>query len=134
MAKLSQLDDRIEIRQNFAPVPNIFAKPEEIQQVFFNVIRNGIQAMTGKEGVLEITTTPKTAGLHPYQIRERGSSRSTFGKIFDPFFTTKAGRRPRPGMYIVQKIINKYGGDIRLESRLGKGTTVIIRFPGLKPA
>ncbi|MDO8262895.1 MAG: PAS domain S-box protein [Gallionella sp.] len=135
MVKLSQLDDRIEIRQNFAPVPRILAKPEEIQQVFFNVIRNGIQAMAGKMGILEITTSLEDSQVCIHiQDTGTGIRAEHLGKIFDPFFTTKGPDEGQGlGMYIVQKIINKYSGTITLESQLGKGTTVTIRFPGVKP-
>lgn len=135
MAKISLLDDRVEIRQNFAPVPKISAKPEDIQQVFFNVIRNGIQAMAGKKGILEITTTLEDSQVC-IRIRDTGTGirAEHLGKIFVPFFTTKGPDEGEGlGMYIVQKIVNKYNGTITLESEVGKGTTVTIRFPGVKP-
>lgn len=135
MVKLSLLDDRIEIRQNFAPVPRIAAKPEEIQQVFFNVIRNGIQAMKGKKGILEVATTLED-GQVCIRIHDAGTGIRTehLGKIFDPFFTTKGPDEGEGlGMYIVRKIVNKYNGTITLASEVGKGTTVTIRLPGVKP-
>ncbi|MBI4936738.1 MAG: PAS domain S-box protein [Nitrosomonadales bacterium] len=131
MAKHSMLDDRIEIRQNFAPVPAIAAKPEEIQQVFFNIIRNGIQAMAGR-GVLEIATV-REGSQACIRIKDTGTGirAEHLGKIFDPFFTTKGPDEGEGlGMYIVQKIVNKYNGTIALESQENKGTTVTIRFPG----
>jgi signal transduction histidine kinase len=131
MAKLTQLDERIDIRQNFAQVPKIVAKPEEIQQVFFNVIRNGIQSMAGKKGILEITTTREDNHVC-IRIRDTGTGISPehLGKIFDPFFTTKGPEEGSGlGMYIVKKIVNKYDGTITLESEVGEGTTVMIRFP-----
>ncbi|MDH4234536.1 MAG: ATP-binding protein [Gallionella sp.] len=135
MAKLTLLDDRIEIRQNFAPVPKISAKPEEIQQVFFNVIRNGIQAMAGKKGILELTTTLEDNQVC-IRIQDTGTGirAEHLGKIFDPFFTTKGPDEGEGlGMFIVQKIVTKYNGLITLESQVDKGTTVTIRFPGAEP-
>ncbi len=133
MAKLSLLDDRIEIRQNFAPVPKIVAKPEDIQQVFFNVIRNGVQAMAGK-GILELTTTHEDSQVC-IRIKDTGTGirAEHLGRIFVPFFTTKGPDEGEGlGMYIVQKIVNKYNGSVTLESQVGEGTTVTIRFPGVK--
>jgi len=133
MAKHSLLDDRIAIRQNFAPVPKISAKPEEIQQVFFNVIRNGIQAMAGR-GVLEITTSSE-GNQACIRIKDTGTGIPSehLGKIFDPFFTTKGPDEGEGlGMYIVQKIVNKYNGTVSLKSFENKGTTVTIRFPGIE--
>ena len=135
MAKLSLLGDQIEIRQNFLPVPKISARPEEIQQVFINVIRNGIQAMAGKKGILEITTALED-GQVCIRIHDTGVGIKPehLGKIFDPFFTTKGpGEGEGLGMYIVQKIINKYNGTITLKSQEGQGTTVTFRFPGVEP-
>lgn len=135
MAKLSLLDDRIEFRQSFEPVPKIAAKPEEIQQVFFNVIRNGIQAMKGKKGILEVTTTLEDS-LVCIRIHDMGTGirAEHLGKIFDPFFTTKGPDEGEGlGMYIVRKIVNKYNGTVTLASEVGKGTTVTIRLPGVKP-
>ena len=133
MARLSLLDDRIEVRQNFAPIPKIFAKHEEIQQVFFNVIRNGIQAMVERKGILEVTTNLEGNQVC-IRIKDTGTGirAEHLGKIFDPFFTTKGPDEGEGlGMYIVQKIVNKYNGDIALESQVDKGTTVTIRFPGV---
>ncbi len=130
MAKLSRLDDRIEIRLDLAPVPRISAKAEEIQQVFFNIIRNGIQAMAG-EGVLDLATCLKE-GQVCICIRDTGHGIKAehIGKIFDPFFTTKGPDEGEGlGMYIVQKIVNQYDGTISVESEEGKGTTFTIQFP-----
>lgn len=135
MAKFSLLDDRIEIHQNLAPVPEISAKPEEIQQVFFNVIRNGIQSMAGKQGILEIATSFE-GGQVCIRIQDAGIGirEEHLGKIFDPFFTTKGPDEGEGlGMFIVRKIVNKYNGSITLESQIDKGTTVTIRFPGAEP-
>ncbi|TAN83861.1 MAG: HAMP domain-containing protein [Gallionella sp.] len=135
MAKLSLLDDRIDIRQNFVPVPKIFAKHEEIQQVFFNVIRNGIQAMAGNKGILEVTTTLEDNQVC-IRIKDTGTGilAEHLGKIFDPFFTTKGPDEGEGlGMFIVRKIVTKYNGSITLESQVDKGTTVTIRFPGVEP-
>ena len=130
MVKLTLLDDRIEVRQNFAQIPTISAHPEEIQQVFFNIIRNAVQAMSGK-GVLELTTSHDN-----YQVcirikdNGKGIKPEHLGKIFDPFFTTKGPDEGEGmGMYVVQTIINKYGGTIRLESQEGIGTEFTICLP-----
>lgn len=130
MAKLSRLDDRIEIRLDLAPVPRISAKGEEIQQVFFNIIRNAIQAMAG-EGVLDLATCLKE-GQVCICIRDTGHGikEEHIGKIFDPFFTTRDPDEGEGlGMYIVQKIVNRYDGTISVESEEGKGTAFTIQFP-----
>lgn len=130
VARRSLESDDIEIRQDTVPIPEILAKPEEIQQVFFNIIRNGIQAMDGK-GVLEISSRREDNRVR-IQVRDRGSGMpvENLGKIFDPFFTTKGPDEGEGlGLYIVQQIVKKYDGNIRVESQEGVGTTFTILFP-----
>ncbi len=130
VAKRSLQSDAIEVRQNTMPVPGILAKPEEIQQVLFNIIRNGIQAMNGK-GILEISSCRQDNRVR-IQIRDQGSGmpKENLGKIFDPFYTTRGPDEGEGlGLYIVQQIVNKYDGTISVESQKGVGTTFTIQFP-----
>jgi signal transduction histidine kinase len=131
MVRRSLLDDRIEINSNLAPVPAISGKPEEILQIFFNVIRNGVQAIEGS-GRVDVSS-----GQHDGRVRVRvddtgvGIPSEHLGRIFDPFFTTKdPDQGEGMGLYIVQQIVKKYEGTITLESETGTGTTCTIRFPG----
>ena len=130
MAKRSLLCDKLEIKESLRPVPKIYARPEEIQQAFFNIIRNGIQAMKGTG----------TLGLESYQkgdqvgvrIRDTGPgiSRENIGMIFDPFFTTKGPDEGTGlGLYIVHQIVTKYGGTVTVESWPGHRTVFTIQFP-----
>ena len=130
MVKLALLDDLVEIRQNFAPVAEIYAQPEEIGQVFFNIIRNGVQAMAGA-GIIELATSLEKENIC-IRIKDNGKGIKAehLGKIFDPFFTTKGPDEGEGmGMYVVQNIIQKYNGTINLESQEGEGTEFTIRFP-----
>ncbi len=130
MAQRSLLSDRVKIKKDLGAVSRISAKPEEIQQAFFNVIRNGIQAMNGK-GVLEITSAQEGDQVW-IRIRDTGVGIPTehIGKVYDPFFTTKGPDEGEGlGLYIVQQIVKKYDGTIALESEKDRGTTVTIRFP-----
>jgi len=130
MAGHSLLSDRIEIKKNLGPVAGTLAKPEEIRQVFFNVIRNGIQAIEGK-GVVEIESWQKR-GRISVQIRDTGSGipKDHRGKVFDPFFTTKGPDQGQGlGLYIVKQIVEKYEGTISLESQEGVGTVCCLQLP-----
>jgi len=129
-AKQSLQSGDIEIRQKSRPVDAILAKPEEIQQVLFNVIRNGIQACTGK-GVVAIDTFSKDNRVS-VRIRDSGTGipAGNEKKIFDPFFTTKGPDDGEGlGLYIVRQIVTRHGGTIDLVSDGGSGTTFIIEFP-----
>jgi C4-dicarboxylate-specific signal transduction histidine kinase len=130
MARLSLLADTIEIDQRLDPVPMILAKSEDIQQAFFNVIRNGFQAM-GREGKLEIESV--CAGNRvSVRISDTGAgiAPGILARVFDPFFTTKGPDEGEGiGLFVVQQIIKKYDGTIEFESDLGEGTVCIITFP-----
>jgi signal transduction histidine kinase len=130
MAKRSLLSDGVEVREDLTPVPGVSAKPEELQQAFFNVIRNGMQAMKGK-GVLEITSRQEGDQVS-IRIRDTGVGipAENLGKIADPFFTTKGPDEGEGlGLYIVRQIVEKHGGTIVFESEKGKGTLCTIQFP-----
>ena len=130
LIKRSLQNDKVEIRENLLPVQMILAKPEEIQQVFFNIIHNGVQAI-GAQGSIEISTCDEDDKVC-VKISDQGTGirKELLGKIFDPFFTTKGpDEGDGLGLYIVEQITKKYHGDISVESHAGVGTTFTICFP-----
>lgn len=130
MVKRSLLSDHVEIKENLMPVSEILAKPEEIQQALYNVVRNAIQAMKGR-GTLEISSQQE-GGSVLMKICDTGMGMSAehMRKIYDPFFTTKGPDEGEGlGLYIVRQIVEKYAGTIAFESKKGKGTVCTIQFP-----
>ena len=119
----------VEIIRNYQSVPEILCYPDELVQVWTNLIHNAIQAMDGK-GTIEIGVhqqggdivveiTDSGAGI-PVEIQE---------KILQPFFTTKsAGEGSGLGLDIVNKIIEKHQGQISFESQPGR-TTFRVKLP-----
>jgi signal transduction histidine kinase len=134
MVEQSMLGDAVKLRQSLTPVPGIVAKSEEIRQVFFNVIRNGVQAV-GEKGTLEIESRVDD-GQVAVLIRDTGPgiSKDDQRKIFDAFFTTKGPDEGEGlGLFIVQQIVKKYDGVITVDSGNGVGTVFSIRFPVVEP-
>ncbi len=130
LIKQTLLSDQFEIKQNLSPVPMILAKPEEVQQVFFNIIRNGLQAM-GDQGIIEISTHGEDDRVW-IEISDQGTGikKKQMEKIFDPFFTTKGpDEGDGLGLFIVEQIVKKYDGKVSVNSREGVGTTFTICFP-----
>ncbi|MDH3672827.1 MAG: ATP-binding protein [Gammaproteobacteria bacterium] len=130
LAKRSFRSDGIEIKATASPAPPILAKPEEIQQVVFNIIRNGIQAI-GDKGLIEIRTGQE-AGWVTVRIRDTGAGipEEHLKQVFDPFFTTKGPHEGEGlGLYIVRQIVTQYGGMIDAENAVGGGAVFVIRFP-----
>ncbi len=134
MARLSLLADTIEIDQRLGSVAAISAKSENIQQAFFNVIRNGLQAM-GREGTLEIESV-RLGDRVSVRICDTGAGIASgdLAKIYDPFFTTKGPDEGEGiGLFVVQQIVKKYNGTIEFESVVGEGTACTITFPIREP-
>jgi two-component system, NtrC family, sensor kinase len=130
MALMGSYTDDIDLVKNFGSVPSLQAKPEEIQQVFLNIISNAIQAMEGK-GKLTLSSQQDN-GFVVVQIQDTGPGISPehITKVFDPFFTTKEqGEGTGLGLNIVHRVVKQNGGDIKIESEPGEGTTFVISFP-----
>ncbi|MDJ0691231.1 MAG: AAA family ATPase [Xenococcaceae cyanobacterium MO_188.B32] len=116
----NQLKQGIEVIKNYEPVPEILCYPEELNQVWTNLIHNAIQAI-GDRGKLNITVTEQNNGVL-VQIIDSGSGipAEIQDKIFTPFFTTKpAGEGTGLGLDIVNKIIDKHQGTIEVTSEPG---------------
>ena len=106
MARRSLIDDHLEIQEDFAPVPTVLAKGEEVVQVFYNIIRNGIQAMQGR-GVMVLRTQQLGDDVSIW-VQDTGSgiTKEILGKLFDPFFTTKGPDEGEGlGLFFVQQSI-----------------------------
>ena len=127
---LDSYSNDIEVIKDYSELPKIMAKPEEIQQVFIHIIRNGVQAMEGK-GKLFISSK-HLDGVIQINIRDTGPgiSQTHISKIFDPFFTTKEqGEGSGLGLNIVHKIVKRYEGEIDIQSSKGHGASFNITFP-----
>ena len=113
-----------------ANVPDVLMDPDQIQQVFVNVILNAAEAMT-KGGSLTIRSVRAADGQSivvslsdtgpgiPEEVRER---------IFDPFYTTKE-HGTGLGLSISYGIVEQHGGTISVDSSLGKGSIFTIQLP-----
>jgi signal transduction histidine kinase/ferredoxin len=123
----------IRVKQDLdASVPNTFADPDLLKQVFFNIILNGAQAMEGS-GVLTIKNQSENGGKAiVIQIEDtgKGISEDHLSRLFDPFFTTKE-KGTGLGLALVYGIISKHRGTIDVHSKVGEGTGFTIHLPVL---
>ncbi|MEL6632639.1 MAG: ATP-binding protein [Bacteroidota bacterium] len=145
----NKLKDRIHIEREYADIPHIECMPGKLNQVFMNIISNGIQAiekraeaedrinqseigtvsirteatvncLPGKRDCLKIILSDTGTGI-PEKIKN---------KIFDPFFTTKdVGEGTGLGLSISFGIIEKHQGRIIVESKEGEGSTFTLILP-----
>jgi two-component system NtrC family sensor kinase len=119
----------IDIQRHLAPeLPEIFADPDQIQQVFINIILNAADAM-GKGGKLVIRSQlTGNSIMVSFADTGPGISEANRERIFDPFFTTKE-HGTGLGLSISYGIIEQHGGTIRVESNVGKGSTFSVELP-----
>lgn len=117
----NQIKQNIEVVRNYQDIPEILCYPDELIQVWTNLIHNGIQAMkTG--GTLTLTTTLENEGIK-VEVSDSGSgiSPEIKEKIFEAFFTTKStGEGSGLGLHISKKIIDKHQGKINVDSQPGQ--------------
>lgn len=111
------------------------ADKQKLQQVFLNLLKNGIDAV-GESGKIWITARPLGTGEGGEEIEIMvedngpGIAPENLNKIFDPFFSTKdVGHGSGLGLYIVHDIIERHGGRINVNSQSGQGTTFTIWLP-----
>jgi signal transduction histidine kinase len=126
----NQIRQNTELVRRFENIPPIRCIPDELNQVWTNLIHNALQAMDHK-GTLTIgisrigdeavvSVGDNGCGI-PDDIRDR---------IFDAFFTTKpAGEGSGLGLDIVRKIVDKHHGRIEVESQVAVGTTFHVYLP-----
>src|SRR5208283_2864730 len=111
-------------------VPSILANPEQMQQVFLNLMFNAVDAMP-QGGSLAITARQEGAFLTiVFTDTGPGIEETAIDKIFDPFFTTKPlGKGTGLGLSICYGIIREHKGTIDFSSKRGEGTSFTIRLP-----
>jgi signal transduction histidine kinase len=109
-------------------LPLIKMDPERLTQAFINIMKNGMQAM-GQGGSLRIETKSLKEGVEVI-ISDSGSGipPEQMEKIFNYYYTTKE-KGVGLGLPIAHRIIEAHGGQLKIESRVGSGTKVIVTLP-----
>ena len=120
---------RILVERTYAgEVPAVLVDEVQVKQVFFNVVKNALQAMDDG-GILELESgvSDRFAWM---AIEDNGCGMDSekLSAIYEPYHTTKS-EGTGLGMMIVQRIMRDHGGEISINSEPGKGTRFILRFP-----
>lgn len=141
--------ENVEARVEIEDGLRVVADASRIRQVLWNLVLNAAEAMA-EGGVLRVSAaalsgkTPQASanvgrnetmereksGWAEVAIADRGAgvSPDVLERVFDPFFTTKE-QGSGLGLAAVHRIVGDHGGSVRLESTVGEGTTVRLRFP-----
>jgi signal transduction histidine kinase len=113
-------------------LPAVWVDAKQLQQVFFNIIINAIQAMKGSGTLLLQTDLVEKAGREMVRVligdSGPGIAPEVLEKIFTPFFTTKT-QGTGLGLAICRQLIEQQDGSIEVRSRVGEGTRVLIYLP-----
>lgn len=128
--------DKAEIVKEYSNIPDVECYPGKLNQVFLNMISNGLYALKEKfkgekGGILTIKTSANDKSVF-VSIRDNGTgmSEETKKKLFEPFFTTKdVGEGTGLGLSIAYNTIVKHNGTITVNSEIGEGTEFIIEIP-----
>jgi PAS domain S-box-containing protein len=113
-------------------LPRIYSYERELEQLFFSLIENAIQAADGKKRRQVIISSAVKDEHIELQFSDNcgGIAPENLDKIFEPFFTTKpAGEGTGLGLCVVERIVSQLGGEVRVKSKLGKGSTFFVTVP-----
>ncbi len=112
-------------------LPKLMVVPDQLTQVFINILMNAVDSLDEKPGTIWIKTGVEDNRL-VVKVRDSGKGIKVDNreKIFEPFFTTKdVGKGTGLGLWVSYGIVKNFGGDIRAESQEGKGSVFTVIFP-----
>jgi two-component system NtrC family sensor kinase len=118
------------VTKDLSDLPKIKGYPQQLNQVFMNILVNAGQAIPEK-GEIQIRTRASDGHVE-IRIQDTGTgiSPENLKKIFDPFFTTKEiGKGTGLGLHVVHSIVEKHRGTVEVTSEVGRGTTFTISLP-----
>jgi signal transduction histidine kinase len=126
-------DANVSVVRQLAPdLPPVQGKPEQLAQIFVNLVTNACHAMAPAGGGTLTLSTREEDGFVRIQLSDTGHGilPEHLGQIFAPFFTTKvSGAGTGLGLAIVKGIVDSHGGTIRATSVYGKGATFTVMLP-----
>lgn len=126
----NELKYKTTLNREFGELPQVKCLPQQLNQVFLNILVNAAHAIEEKGEITVATRRDGESVLVSFKDTGCGIPEEIRNRIFEPFFTTKkVGQGTGLGLSISYDIIKKHNGSIEVESAPGKGTTFIIRLP-----
>jgi signal transduction histidine kinase len=126
----SQLGAQVNIQRDYAPLPPLKCHMRDVNQAFFNIIKNAIQAV---DAAGEITLRTRRLGDEvAVSISDNGFGidAGILGRLFDPFFTTReVGAGAGLGLTQAYNTVRSHGGEITVQSAPGEGSTFTVKLP-----
>ena len=109
-------------------LPALELDPDQIKQAFYNIVKNSIQATPESGKITVKTDLSDNHILVTFNDTGEGISAENLSTVFQPYFTTKKSGTGL-GLLIIRRIIREHGGDIKISSEEGFGTSVCISLP-----
>ena len=129
-----QMKDRIEVQREYAALVPLDCYPNQLNQVWMNLLVNAIQAIPERGTILVSTSADGNRLVVEIKDTGTGIPAENLRHIFQPGFTTKDGRIGMGlGLLIVHQIIERHGGQITVRSTPGTGTTFTVTLPQQLP-
>jgi two-component system NtrC family sensor kinase len=122
----------VEIDRQYDPdLPEVLTDGNQLQQVLLNIVNNAVDALEGNPGKLTLRTFRESKRVHiAISDTGKGMTADQIGKVFLPFYTTKeVGKGTGLGLPVSYGIMEDLGGEIRVKSRPGKGSTFTVVLP-----
>lgn len=126
----NELKYKAKVIKEYGDIPEVACYPHQLNQVFMNLFVNASHAI-GNKGEIKIKTFSENGSLFiTISDTGKGMPPDVANRIFEPFYTTKpVGKGTGLGLSVSYGIIETHGGEIRVESEEGKGTTFTVRLP-----
>ncbi len=124
------MPDRIKVHTEYGELSEISCYPQELNQLFINILMNALQAIN-EQGEIRIKTVEKVDYI-TVAISDNGVGipEEIKNLIFEPFFTTRdVGQGAGLGLSVCYDIVMRHKGEILLESEQGRGSTFTIKLP-----
>jgi signal transduction histidine kinase/CheY-like chemotaxis protein len=136
----NEIRTRARLVKEYGSIPSVLGNEARLGQVFFNLLVNAAHAIPEgqiDEHVIRVTARAERqdgskARTCVIEITDSGHgiARENLPRIFEPFFTTKRKNATGLGLSICQSIVTAMGGEITVESQIGKGSTFRVSLPG----
>jgi signal transduction histidine kinase len=125
-----QLRGRAEVEKSFGELPELTGVPQQLRQVFVNLLLNASQAISPGGHIRLSTRSENGRAVVIVADDGPGIAPEIIDRIFDPFFTTKpVGEGTGLGLGIAYQIVRSHGGAIKVESPPGQGATFRVELP-----
>lgn len=128
-----QIGERNIISNLSTSTPTVSGVPNQLAQVFTNIITNAVHATDPKTGVITVETQLVGVGSRVniiFKDNGKGIDQDSLKRVFDPFFTTKeVGQGTGLGLSIAHRIVEAHEGKLKIESQVDTGTTVTVTLP-----